>query len=249
MRDGPGLAPSREPDTQWAARRVDARRPRWGVTVVGHDREGLPSISAALEAGAAVLLPFPAPLPYAVAARSPRPVNELKGRPSLQPVGVALADISIVSDFVGLDDETLDFARWVSADQLCNVMLPVAGAIPSWVRGATSGGLLAVTLAWLPQLRDVLGDGGHLFVSSANLTGGRVATNVFDADRGFGGSALALDGDAWRDQGLRAGSATILRLGPGLKVEIVREGINDQLFGGRPDSFVDALVKRWAGRA
>jgi len=219
------------------------------VTVVGHDHEGLSSVSAALEAGEAVLLPFPAPLPYAVAARSARTVNELKGRSSLQPVGVALADLSLVSDFVGLDEQTLDFARWVSADQLCSVMLPVAGDTPLWVRGATSGGMLAVTLAWLPQLRGLLGDGGHLFVSSANRTGGRVATNAADADRSFGGSAVAVDGDAWRDQGLRAGSATILRLGPGLKVEVVREGINDQLFAGRPDGFVDALMSRWpAGR-
>jgi tRNA A37 threonylcarbamoyladenosine synthetase subunit TsaC/SUA5/YrdC len=220
------------------------------VTVVGHDHEGLSSVSAALEAGEAVLLPFPAPLPYAVAARSARTVNELKGRSSLQPVGVALADLSLVSDFVGLDEETFDFARWVSADQLCNVMLPVAGDTPLWVRGATSRGMLAVTLAWLPQLRGLLSDGGHLFVSSANRTGGRVATNAADADRSFGGSAVAVDGDAWRDQGLRAGSATILRLGPGLKVEVVREGINDQLFAGRPDGFVGALMSRWpAGRS
>lgn len=126
-----------------------------------------------------------------------------------------------------------------------NVLLPVREDTPDWMRPSTSRGWLATMLGWFAHLRPLLDERGHLYVSSANRTGGEVAVTAASADVEFGDGLLVLDGDAVRDQSVASGSAAMVRVGPRRRVEVVRHGVHDAGFAGDTDRFLLELSRRW----
>jgi tRNA A37 threonylcarbamoyladenosine synthetase subunit TsaC/SUA5/YrdC len=215
------------------------------VTIVRIDEPGLRQVRRALDASIPVVLPLPAPLPYVIAGSDAAAVNLAKGRPAGQATGVAVADFTLVTPYVELDEDTLTFARWLSAHELLNLMLPVGEGGPAWMRPSTSKGWLGVMLGWLGQIRPLLDERGHLYVSSANRTGAEAAVAAATANAAFGDAYLVIDGDAARDQSVASGSATIVRVGPRRQVDVVRHGINDAGFAGDSNRFLQELTLRW----
>jgi tRNA A37 threonylcarbamoyladenosine synthetase subunit TsaC/SUA5/YrdC len=166
------------------------------MTIVRADEEGLRQVGRALDASIPIIVPLPTPLPYVVAGSDAAAVNVAKGRPAEQATGVAVAEFTLVTPYVELDEDTLAFARWLSADELLNLMLPVGEGGPAWMRPSTSRGWLGVMLGWLDQIRPLLDERGHLYVSSANRTGCEVAVTAASANTAFGDEYLVIDGDA-----------------------------------------------------
>ncbi|MDT7711398.1 MAG: L-threonylcarbamoyladenylate synthase, partial [Pseudonocardiales bacterium] len=123
------------------------------MTIVRADEEGLRQVGRALDASIPIVVPLPTPLPYVIAGSDAAVVNVAKGRPAEQATGVAVADFTMVTPYVELDEDTLAFARWLSAHELLNLMLPVGKGGPAWM--------------WRP----LLDERGHLYISSANRTG------------------------------------------------------------------------------
>lgn len=197
-----------------------------------------------LSAGRPVVVPFPSPLPYGIAAADSAAANEVKGRPADQAVGIALAGLAELRPYLDLDEQTCQLAEWASRVQKLSLLLPVADTVPVWLAPAVVDGLAAVTLVWLPELRALLQQFGHLYISSANRTAREVATTAATANREFEDSLLVLDGDPMRDAGARSGSATIVRFGPDLTLRVFRSGINTE---GCPheQGYLDGLVRAW----
>lgn len=216
------------------------------MSVIPMDEDGLRAVDRALDRGGPVIWPSPSPLPYTVAGVDPLAVNAVKGRPGGQPVGMVLADLGLVARYVELDAATLAFAEWLSADRLLNLFLPVRPGIPGWLQPSTSEGTLGVTLACLDQTRGVLDRRGHLYLSSANRTGGEVAVTAAAADTAFDSQLPVLDGDAARDPSVASGSATIVRVRPDRHLEVVRHGINDAGYAGDTERFRRDLAQGWA---
>jgi L-threonylcarbamoyladenylate synthase len=215
------------------------------MTIVRADEEGLRQVGRALDASIPVVVPLPTPLPYVVAGSDAAAVNVAKGRPAEQATGVAVADFTLVTPHVELDADTLAFAGWLSAHELLNLMLPIAEGGPAWLRPSTSKGWLGVMLGWLGQLRPLLDERGHLYVSSANRTGGDVTVTATTANTTFSDELLVIDGDAARDQSVASGSAAIVRVGPHRQIDVVRHGINDAGFAGDTSRFLQELTQRW----
>ena len=184
-------------------------------------------------------------LPYVVAGSDAEAVNAAKGRPAEQPAGMAVAGFTLVTPHIELDEDTLAFAQWLSAHELLNLMLPVGQGCPAWMRPSTSKGLLGVMLGWLGQIRPLLAQRSHLYVSSANHTGDEAAVTATTANIAFGDELLVIDGDALRDQSIASGSATIIRVGPHQQVDVLRHGVNDADFAGDTSRFLQVLTQRW----
>jgi tRNA A37 threonylcarbamoyladenosine synthetase subunit TsaC/SUA5/YrdC len=209
------------------------------------DEEGLRHLGQALDASIPVIVPLPTPLPYVIAGSDAAAVNVAKGRPAEQATGVAVADFTLVTPHVQLDEDTLAFARWLSTHELLSLMLPVGEGGPAWMRPSTSKGWLGVMLGWLDQIRPLLHERGHLYVSSANRTGGEVAITAATAATAFGDELLVIDGDAARDLSVASGSATIVRIRPHRQVDVVRHGINDAGIADDTSRFLQQLTQRW----
>jgi tRNA A37 threonylcarbamoyladenosine synthetase subunit TsaC/SUA5/YrdC len=195
------------------------------MPIVPPDTDGLRQAERALHAGEPVVLPMPTPLPYVVAGEDAGAVNVAKGRPAEQPAGMALADLALAAPHVALDAPALDLARRLTAERGLNVLLPVRDDPPAWMRPSISRGWLGLTLAWLGRLRPLLDERGPLYLSSGNRTGGEVAVTAKAADAAFAGELLVVDGDAYRDPAVASGSATMVRVGPGGQVDVVRPGV------------------------
>jgi L-threonylcarbamoyladenylate synthase len=215
------------------------------MTIVRADEEGLRQVGQALDASIPIVVPLPTPLPYVIAGSDAAAVNVAKGRPAEQATGVAVANFTLVTPYVELDEDTLAFARWLSAHELLNLILPVGEDSPAWMRPSMSQGWLGVMLGWLGQIRPLLDERGHLYVSSANRTGGDVAVTAATANTAFGDEFLVIDGDAARDQSVASGSAAIVGVGPHRQVDVVRHGINDADFAGDTSRFLQELIQRW----
>lgn len=200
-------------------------------------------IVRALDAGLAVVLPFPTPLPYVVAGTTPAAVNRAKGRPADQPTGLGVADFALVAPHLALDAATAGLAGRLTDELLLNLFLPVVDGAPAWLRPAAATGLVGVTTACLDATRPILERYGHLVLSSGNRTGGRVAVTAAEADAEFGGELTVLDGDAARDPSVPCGSAAIVVVRPGGVLELARDGV--QSAGRDPAEFLAELV---AGR-
>ena len=207
----------------------------------------LEDLAAIVAAGAPVVLPFPTPLPYVVAGLDPAAVNEAKGRPADQPVGLLLPDLDRVADHIDLAAEGLAFAAWLSTHERLNLFVPARDPMPDRLRPSTSDGWLAITLAVLDEVRPLLEYHSRLCLSSANRTGGPVATTAESADVAFGGALPVLDGAAARDPSRPSGSATIVRVGPARRLEIVRNGIQTAHHPGTLDDYLADLTRRYAG--
>ena len=215
------------------------------MTIVATDTASLRRAGRVLDAAGAVILPLPTPLPYIVASLNAATVNAAKKRPGRQPVGLTVADFSLMTPHVDLDADTLALARWLTADQMLNLLLPVVDGGPAWLRPSTSRGWLGVTLACSSQTRALLNQRGHLYVSSANRTGCPVARTAPAANAAFGGQLLVIDGDPVRDSSAASGSATIVRVGPHRHLQVVRHGIQDATFNGDIRRFVQHLIRSW----
>lgn len=187
----------------------------------------------------------PTPLPYVVASLDATVVNLAKGRPGEQPVCLAAADISLVAPHVKLDADTLALARWLTADQLLSLLLPVRDGGPAWMRPSTSKGWLGVTLACLNLIRELLDQRGHLYISSANRTGSPAALTVSAANAAFAGQLMVINGDPARAPTATSGSATIVRVGSRRHLEVIRHGIQDAAFADDTQRFLQHLTRRW----
>ena len=65
---------------------------------------------------------------------------------------------------------------------------------------AISDGLVFFTCtSWLPGIAPIIVSFGHLYMSSANITGGRSATTAAEAGLAFGDNLVVLDEDPYRD--------------------------------------------------
>lgn len=197
------------------------------MALVQADSEGVRDAARALDAREPVVLPLPTPLPYVVAGTDAAAVNEAKGRPGDQPAGMAVSEFALVASHTELDPESLALARWLTAHELLNVFVPVAEEIPAWLEPSTSKGWLGLTLAWLDELRPLLTERGHIYLSSANRTRQEVAVTAREAEDAFAGALLVVDGDAHRDPSVPCGSATMVRVRPNRHVELLRHGIQD----------------------
>ena len=76
------------------------------MTIVAADAAGLRQAGRVLDAAGAVILPLPTPLPYIVTSLDAATVNAAKRRPSGQPVGLTVADFSLITPHVELDAGT-----------------------------------------------------------------------------------------------------------------------------------------------
>lgn len=197
-----------------------------------------------LSEGRAIVVPAPSPLPYGVVATTSAAVNDAKGRSTDQATGMACADFASVRPYLELDEPTCRLAEWASRVRMLSLLLPVGDAVPAWVRPAVVDRRVAITLAWLPELRPLLEQFGHLYMSSANRTTRAVATTAAAADKEFGGSLLILDGDPLRDCEIRSGSSSIVQIDPHLRLQVFRGGINTD---GHSDeqNYLDELIHEW----
>jgi hypothetical protein len=79
------------------------------VTTLPINHQGLAEIAAALRHGQAVLIPFPSPLPYVVAAADASAVNQAKKRPRNQPCGI-LTTAETIAPQLDLDPEMIELS-------------------------------------------------------------------------------------------------------------------------------------------
>jgi tRNA A37 threonylcarbamoyladenosine synthetase subunit TsaC/SUA5/YrdC len=209
---------------------------------------GVPRVVDVLRAGGAVVVPLPSPLPYGVVATSSAMVNQAKGRPEGQPVGLAVGDFDEVASFLGVTRENLRLIEWMCTTRQLNVFAPLSEDAPSWMiqdpdRTGRSVGLMG---SWLPELKGVLDTLGPLFISSANPSGTSPAVTAADADDVFGGRLLVVDGDSLRDTRRPHGSATIIRVSATGELVLARHGVNDESFAGTDDEFLSRLMGDYA---
>ncbi|HET6547653.1 MAG TPA: Sua5/YciO/YrdC/YwlC family protein [Solirubrobacter sp.] len=189
---------------------------------------GLAKVASALHDGDAVVIPFPSPLPYVVAATEAAAVNQAKGRPGDQPCGMLLGAAGDLAPHLDLDPATVELSIWIAQDEQANLLVPLLPGAPRWLSRGSADGLVGITLAWLAQTRPLADEFGHLFVSSANQTAGPVAVTAGEADDSFHGERLVLDGDPFRDASTPQGSATIIEVRRAGVLRVVRDGVNNR---------------------
>ncbi|GAA3743008.1 Sua5/YciO/YrdC/YwlC family protein [Streptomyces tremellae] len=205
---------------------------------------------AALRAGAPLAIPLPSPMPYTVTGTDAAAVNGAKGRPADQSVGLTVEDIDVVAPYLDITDEALRLARWLGTSERVSLLAPVRSCGPGWLAPATRDGMLFFTsMPWLPGLAKILGAFGHLYMSSANLTGGRPATTAAEAEAALGGRLLVLDGDGLRDGTRPHGSTTMVRMSRLGELGVARSGINNAAFGSDEAAYAADLAARWRSRA
>ncbi len=201
-----------------------------------------------MERGLAIAVPGPAPFPYVLVAFSAATVNQVKGRPADQPAVLILADLDSVSAYLSLDEETLSYARWLTSTKWIHLLLPVKEDLPQWAKGAVSKGLLAVSMAWHPELCDLLSRRGYLFATSANMTGDAPVGSGAEVDELFQSRVLVVDSDAKRDQ-TRAVSGMIAQVTNGLVTELVRPGFQNEEAGISAEDYIAQLPSLWRNQA
>jgi tRNA A37 threonylcarbamoyladenosine synthetase subunit TsaC/SUA5/YrdC len=173
-------------------------------------------------------------------------VNTAKGRPANQPAGISVADIDVVAPYLHVADGVLPMARWLGESELVSLLVPVRPGTPGWLAPAISDGMLFFTSTpWLDKAAAIIATFGHLYMSSANMTGGQSATTAAAAGQAFGDKLIVLDGDAWRDQTRPHGSTTMVRLGRNGDLAVARPGINSAAFGADLDAYASDLSQRW----
>lgn len=204
---------------------------------------------AALRSGAPIVIPAPSPLAYAIVGTDAAAVNTVKGRPAGQPAGVGVADIGVVAPYLAVEPAVLPMARWLCESELVSLLAPVRPGWPGWLSPGVSGGMLFFTCTpWLPPVAKIITEFEHLYMSSANLTGGQSATTVAEAGRAFGDMLVVLDGDPLRDLSRPSGSTTMVRVSRDGDLAVARPGINNQAFGDDMRGYADDLAARWRGR-
>lgn len=221
------------------------------MTVVPCDRAGLDLVTRALEAGAAVLLPTPSPLPYVVAGRAAERVNTTKGRPAGQAVALWVPDLTPVAPWIALAPGRLPLLRRLLVDELVTVLVPARATpdAPAWLEPSLRDGYLLLAGPSLPALGALHTGPRPLYVSSGNRTTQPPAATAAEAAAAFGPEVLVLDGDGYRDAGARHASSTMLRFGAGAGLEVVRHGVQDAAFANGEAYLKDLTDRLPAGTA
>ncbi|CAL9593713.1 hypothetical protein SUDANB145_05278 [Streptomyces sp. enrichment culture] len=212
----------------------------------------------ALDDGAAVVLPNPAPLTHVVTARRARTVNEAKGRPGDQPVALWAHHpdtLSALDDVWKLGPEQSATARWLLTREHLTVLVPVhdGAGTPSWAAPAVKDGwMLLFGARWQP-LRPLLDRSPLLYVSSANRTGRPPVATTADALATFpaGVAVLAVpDADAPSPaaDGRERHATTTVRLHTDGRTELHRHGAQDRHHTG-PDYLADLRTRHAAHRS
>jgi tRNA A37 threonylcarbamoyladenosine synthetase subunit TsaC/SUA5/YrdC len=178
-----------------------------------------------LDRGDAIVIPFPSPLPYAVAATTRTAANRAKGRPAQQPTGILLADFELITAHLELASEEIAFAERMAIAEAVNLMLPLRAAAPDRLTSSAEQGVLGVTLAVHPRVRTLLLQHPLLHISSANRAHEPVATTAPAADAAFDRALLVLDGDSQRTVDVDQGSSVIVEVRSHREVRILRNGV------------------------
>jgi L-threonylcarbamoyladenylate synthase len=205
---------------------------------------------AALRSGTPIVIPTPSPLAYAVAGTDAAAVNTAKGRPADQPAGISVIDPGILAPYLDIADGVLPKLRWLGEREMVSLLAPVRPDGPEWLRPASVEGMVAFALApWLPGTDTIISEFGHLYVSSANRTGGQSATTAAEANQALGDRLLVLDGDPLRDQSRPHGSTTMVRVTRDGDLTVVRPGINNRAYGDDLAGYATDLTARWRAHA
>jgi tRNA A37 threonylcarbamoyladenosine synthetase subunit TsaC/SUA5/YrdC len=195
------------------------------------------------------VFPTPSPLAYAIAGTDAAAVNTAKGRPADQPAGLSVADLDVVAPYLDVTDGVLPMVRWLCESELVSLLAPVRPGGPGWLSPAIAEGMLGFTsVPWLPDIAKIITEFGHLYVSSANLTGRQSATTAAEAGRAFGDSLVVLDGDPLRDQSRPHGSTTMVLVSRDGDLAVARPGINNHVFGQDLTGYATYLAARWRAR-
>jgi L-threonylcarbamoyladenylate synthase len=219
------------------------------MPVLPIDDRGVARAVTALRAGTPVVIPAPSPLAYAVTGTDAAAVNTAKNRPANQPAGVSVADLDLIAPYLDLGASVLPLARWLCESELVSLLAPVRPDAPGWLSPAISGGMVFFTSTpWLPELAAIIVSFGHLYMSSANITGARSATTAAEAGQAFGEKLVVLDGDPYRDQSRPHGSTTMVRISRDGDLAVARAGINNADFGTDLAGYTADLTRRWRAR-
>jgi tRNA A37 threonylcarbamoyladenosine synthetase subunit TsaC/SUA5/YrdC len=219
------------------------------MPVLPIDNSSVDLAMEALRSGSPVVIPAPSPLAYAITGTEAAAVNAAKNRPANQPVGVSVADIAVIAPYLDLCEGVLLMARWLCESELVSLLVPVRPDAPRWLSPAVSDGMVFFTCTpWLPGIASIIASFGHLYMSSANITGGRSATTAAEAGLAFGDNLVVLDGDAYRDQSRPQGSTTMVRMSRAGDLAVARPGINNAVFGTDLDAYANDLSLRWRAR-
>ncbi len=205
---------------------------------------------AALQAGAPIAIPLPSPMPYTITGTEAAAVNSAKGRAADQPVGLTVRDIDVVAPYLDVAEEMLPMVRWLGESEMVSLLAPVRPGGPRWLRPATHDGMLFfASIPWIPEFAGILAEFGHLYMSSANLTGSRPTTTAAETRAAFGDRLLVVDGDRLRDGTRPHGSTTMVRMNSCGELAVARSGINNAAFGSDSAAYATDLAKRWSSPA
>jgi hypothetical protein len=218
------------------------------MTLVLPTAAGLRRLTEQLDAGIPIIVPLPSPLPYVVAGTDAGAVNDTKGRPRSQPVGVGLRATAEIEPAMMLDRGTIDLVRWLLHAEGVGVLVPVDADAPAWLSPAIVDNRAFLGGAWLPELAGLTAGRTHVYMSSGNATSDRPAVTAAQAEAVFGSRLLVADGDALRDGSVTHGSSTMVAVAPGGKLTVARRGINNLAFGHDDIGYVADLRRRWAAR-
>jgi tRNA A37 threonylcarbamoyladenosine synthetase subunit TsaC/SUA5/YrdC len=218
--------------------------PSSDVTILSINPQGLAEIAAALRHGEAVLIPFPSPLPYVLAATDASAVNQATGRPRNQPCGI-LSTAENVAPALDLDPEAIELGIWIAQVEQANLLVPLVPEAPQWLNSSAVNGFVGITLAWLAETRPLAEHFGHLFVSSGNLTTGPVGVTAPEVDSIFNGQSLVLDGDPYRNAIRPHASATIIEIRKPGVLRVARDGINNRSVAADNSTYLQVLSNRF----
>ena len=220
------------------------------MPVLPIDDRSVDQAADALRSGSPVVIPAPSPLAYAITGTVAAAVNSAKNRPAIQPAGVSVADIGVIAPYLDLGEDMVAMARWLCESELVSLLVPVKQEAPAWLSPAISDGMAFFTCTpWLPPIASIIASFRHLYMSSANITGGRSATTAAEAAQAFGDRLIVLDGDQYRDQSRPQGSTTMVRLSRDGDLAVARPGINNAAFGPDLADYADHLTRCWRTRA
>jgi tRNA A37 threonylcarbamoyladenosine synthetase subunit TsaC/SUA5/YrdC len=216
------------------------------MPVLPLDERSVAQAVDAMRSGSPIVIPAPSPLAYAITGTQAAAVNTAKERPASQPVGVSVADIEILAPYLDIAAGVLPLARWLCESELVSLLAPVRPGPPDWLAPAISDDMLFFTSTpWLDRAATIIATFGHLYMSSANMTGGPSATTAAAAGQAFGDKLIVLDGDPWRDQTRPQGSTTMVALTRDGDLAVARPGINNAAFGADLDGYATDLSRRW----
>jgi tRNA A37 threonylcarbamoyladenosine synthetase subunit TsaC/SUA5/YrdC len=179
---------------------------------------------------------------YGVVATSARAVNALKRRPLEQNVAISAHDQS----------EWLAMAAVVAVpptlirrllDQRLSVLAPLRpdASPPDWTVPAVRNGQLAIFSGRWDRTATLWERFPRLYGSSANRTGCPPAATAAEAAEIFGGDAVVVDGDAFRDTRAAHAASTMIRVTPAGELLLHRSGAQDQSSGLDPAVYLGLL--------